>query len=557
MAGFATIDAAIERASRSGRCGTLVAGRFTLHVAQDPDDIPELAAEMISRLQRWFAAAPRTLWVSGDLLRGQWTILVRFAAGQMALVAAGTRTVPLPLVDLTLFGNHGVLQSLWGTGESDFVWRPQRPDSPHRPLLAALRMAIQTREAIDVDSARPQPGAVSVLERGSATFDLFAKHHRPPVEPPYGVLLVSGDHTHQPAYADAFLADPRCRIVGITDEPTTAERQRLNEDYARRANLRWMPDFREAVQRPDVHVVSICAEPERRARLVTAAAEARKHLYLDKPLCANVSEAESIVRAVRGHRVLAQMFSQIHGEPAVRVREILAAGTLGELQAIHCDLTFAKGHTGGATLGTARREQSEPDRFELPDAKRELTNIGVYSVVMLLALVRRQVRRVFAATGNYFFAEHQQHDLEDFGQMLLELDGGITASVTAGRTGWSSHPAGGLNRVTLVGSQQSVVLDAHRPRWELWTDAPSWTAPPRNPADPMAMWAPADAGVPAASPKTDWWLPREPSWRIDVEEFLSCLQHGRDGEVTVEMAASATAILAAAYRSAAAAGSVT
>jgi len=64
-----------------------------------------------------------------------------------------------------------------------------------------------------------------------------------------------------------------------------------------------------------------------------------------------------------------------------------------------------------------------PDRFELADSKRELSNVGVYPLVQLLSLVGRNVRRVTATTGNYFFAEHQRNNMEDFGQMLLELEG--------------------------------------------------------------------------------------------------------------------------------------
>jgi hypothetical protein len=97
---------------------------------------------------------------------------------------------------------------------------------------------------------------------------------------------------------------------------------------------------------------------------------------------------------------------------------------LGQLLAIHLDLCFAKGYAGTATLGTARRETYPPACYEVADAKRELTNIGVYPLVLLSALCGRRPRRVAAVTGNYFFAEHQQRDMEDFGQIALELEGG-------------------------------------------------------------------------------------------------------------------------------------
>ena len=48
-----------------------------------------------------------------------------------------------------------------------------------------------------------------------------------------GVLLVTGGRTHQENYAEGFAADPRCTLVGLTDEPDLpALRQQLNRELA-------------------------------------------------------------------------------------------------------------------------------------------------------------------------------------------------------------------------------------------------------------------------------------------------------------------------------------
>ncbi|MEO8497314.1 MAG: hypothetical protein ABI614_19765, partial [Planctomycetota bacterium] len=166
-------------------------------------------------------------------------------------------------------------------------------------------------------------------------------------------------------------------------------------------------------------------------------------------------------------------------------------------------------------------------------------------------LLRQNVKRVHGVTGNFFFAEHQANDMEDFGQMLLEFEGGVTATITAGRAGWRSHPGIGLHRVCLVGTKASVTVDAHRPRVEVWADADPWTPPPRDPDDPMGMWAPLPDSPYKAAPKNDWVLPTASSWAVDAKHFLDCVEHGRQSEVSVEIAAAASEILFAAYRSAA------
>jgi predicted dehydrogenase len=341
-------------------------------------------------------------------------------------------------------------------------------------------------------------------------------------------------------------------LIGLTDsKDVDSRRRKLNQQLADRLQIPLLSDIDQALQRPDVHIASICAEPYRRGRLIVQAARAGKHLYLDKPLAGSLADADAIVTAVRESGVVAQMFSFVHTGHVARIRNILHSGRLGQLLAIHCDHCFAKGQAGTASLGKPRDERAVPERYEQADAKRELTNVGVYPLVMILSLLRQRVCRVFATTGNYFFAEHQSRDMEDFGQVLLQLENGVIATCTTGRTGWCSHRAAGLNRVTLVGSETSAVVDADQPRAEVWSDAAPWHPPPRNPEDPMGMWVPPSSGPFVCRPKEDWLSPAPFSCVDDVAPFLDCVQSSEQCDIDTHIAAQATEILLAAYRSAA------
>ena len=101
----------------------------------------------------------------------------------------------------------------------------------------------------------------------------------------FGVLLVSGRLTHQENYALNLRADPRCTLVGLSDElDVSPERAFLNKQYAEDLGIHYWPDLDEALARDDVHIVSICADPERRGRIVARCADAGKHVYIDKPM---------------------------------------------------------------------------------------------------------------------------------------------------------------------------------------------------------------------------------------------------------------------------------
>jgi predicted dehydrogenase len=157
---------------------------------------------------------------------------------------------------------------------------------------------------------------------------------------------------------------------------------------------------------------------------------------------------------------------------------------------------------------------------------------------------------VYATTSNYFFAEHVRNDVEDFGMMLLGLEGGLTASLTAGRIGWSSDPAAGPNRMLLVGTRGSLLIDAYRPRLEVWSDAPPWTPPAVNPGDPMGFWrsGQAEAGV---RPKRTWVADLLGPGASEASYFVDCIEQGRESDMPAARAAEGIEILMAGYHSAA------
>ncbi|MCS6863078.1 MAG: hypothetical protein NZT92_22460, partial [Abditibacteriales bacterium] len=107
-----------------------------------------------------------------------------------------------------------------------------------------------------------------------------------------------------------------------------------------------------------------------------------------------------------------------------------------------------------------RQEKPAVERFTFPDAKRELFDVGVYAVGLVRWLAGREVRTVYGATANYFFREHVERDIEDFGWLAMTLEDDIMATVTGGRIGFHSHPKGGPMRVCLVGTQGAMLFDA-------------------------------------------------------------------------------------------------
>jgi predicted dehydrogenase len=372
-----------------------------------------------------------------------------------------------------------------------------------------------------------------------------------PTDGKYGVLLAGGGMSHQENYGPGFAADSRARIVAVTNDRDVDERRRsLDRAFAEQMGVEYLPDLGAALARADVDLVSNCAAFERRSQVGVLCAEAGKHLYIDKPPATTREEAAALVDAVSKAGVRSQMFSQIGLPWAQRARLSALAGGLGELRAVHCDLLFAKGHPGTADLARPRRETYPPERFSFPDVKREVWTTAVYSLVFLRWLTRRSFEKVFAATGNYFFAEHQQAGVEDFGALMLTLEGGLTATLSAGRIGWRSHQSYGPVQVRLVGERASAWIDAHGPRFEVAGAQPCWEAPERDPSDPMGFWRSTQDRA-RIRPKPEWREPPTLPALSDQSLFLDALEAGRDGEVSVADGAAAVDAMLGAYESAA------
>ena len=368
----------------------------------------------------------------------------------------------------------------------------------------------------------------------------------------YGVLLISGHRTHQEGYAAAFSADPRARLVAVADEADVPEhRHALNRSLADEYGVPYVPDLGRALSLPGVGVISVCPEIERRGRVAARVAEAGVPLFLDKPLAGSVADAAAVRDAVRAAGVPAQMFSFASTPWARAAKRCVTEGRLGDLLAVHADVLFAKGPGGTLPEGTVRVEQEAPARYTFTEAKRELFDLGVYSVSLCLWLAGAAPSEVTAHTANYFFKEHAALDIEDFGAIAMRLRNGVVATATGGRIGWHSHPKLGPHRVTVVGTKGVETFDAWTPRVEVYADEPPLELPEPHPEDPMSMWRSTQAasGVPR---KLGWIaLEDEARWQRDeVSAFLDCLDTGHPPEVGIDLAYAATEVILAAYQTA-------
>ena len=373
------------------------------------------------------------------------------------------------------------------------------------------------------------------------------------MNPEYGVLLVGGDRTHQEAHALSFAADPRCHLVAVTDVAgISEERKALCQSLAEAHGIPFIAGLEEALAMPGLLIVSLCSAVEDRADVAETCARSGYAIFLDKPLAGSLAGGRRIRDAIRNADLPSQMYSFTGLPWAVAAKECVDSGRIGDLRAVHAETMFAKGPGGVPPPRVDRVETPQPDRYTFTEAKREFFDLGVYPIGLCLWLTGKRAIDVTTVTGNYFFGEHARVDVEDFGACVMRLEGDITATAVAGRIGYYSHPKGGPNRVTLVGTRGTETFDAWTPRIEVYNAEPSPVLLPPNPNDPMMMWR--STAVAGGNPPKRGWdvLANETNWYpLDIKRFVDCLETGARPDITVEEASLSLEVLMAAYQSAA------
>ncbi|HSH79577.1 MAG TPA: Gfo/Idh/MocA family oxidoreductase [Herpetosiphonaceae bacterium] len=148
-------------------------------------------------------------------------------------------------------------------------------------------------------------------------------------EPGAGIRLgvVSFAHGHVNAYIETIAAFPDARIVAGWD----ADADRGASQCAK-FGLQFEPDLDRLLLRPDIDAVFVTSPTDQHAAHVVAAAEAGKHILLQKPMALTLEDCDAIIAAVHEYGVKFSMCYQMRADPVnQKIKELLDEGALGNI----------------------------------------------------------------------------------------------------------------------------------------------------------------------------------------------------------------------------------
>jgi len=140
-----------------------------------------------------------------------------------------------------------------------------------------------------------------------------------------GVAVVgAGDMGRQHAQGWSTLGN--VELIAVVD-PIRERAMNLKREYGFETCT---DDYRKAIDREDVDIVSVCTPAYYHPEITIYAAERGKHVLCEKPLALTLKEADEMIRACRKNGVFLEVgFQRRYMERYVKLKDLIQGGTIG------------------------------------------------------------------------------------------------------------------------------------------------------------------------------------------------------------------------------------
>lgn len=310
-------------------------------------------------------------------------------------------------------------------------------------------------------------------------------------------------------------------------------------------------DWREVIERDDIHIVDICAPGWMHAEIAVAALEAGKHVLVEKPLANTLAEAELMTAAAAKARtkgVQSMIGFNYRRVPALALaRELIAEGRLGTIR-----------HIRAAYLQDWLSDAQSPMTWRLRKetaGSGALGDIASHAIDQVLFLLGDAVTEV---TGRlHTFVDHrpgpdgpEEVTVDDAAWATLTLTSGAIASVEVSRVATGQKNS---LKLEIYGDKGTILFDLEALNELGFLDA---TVPVREQGFRRIL-----VNEPEHPYLGAWWpqghiIGWEHTFTHQVRDFLLAIQDGTQPSPSFEEGLNVQHVLAAVEESAAAKSSL-
>ncbi|GCE04629.1 Gfo/Idh/MocA family protein [Dictyobacter aurantiacus] len=201
-------------------------------------------------------------------------------------------------------------------------------------------------------------------------------------------------------------------------------------------------DYNEMLAKADIDAVDICLPHHLHKDAIVAAANAKKHILCEKPLCLTVQEAEAVQQAVSQNGVtLMCAHNQLTMPPVARVKQMIQEGTFGKVYELRTTDSFFNKFDPKNMGWRAHRSMI---------GGGELIDTGYHPTYLLLYLASSEPVEVTAMLSKHRL---EFMDGEDSAQVLVRFADGSVGNIV---TSWAYVPASITEKFSLVAEKGSA-----------------------------------------------------------------------------------------------------
>lgn len=146
----------------------------------------------------------------------------------------------------------------------------------------------------------------------------------------HGAGWVAGEHIR------AFTANPHTKVVAISSRKIESCRKRAEE--AGLHDVAFYTDYEKALAHEGVNIVSVCTPQHVHAENTIGAAQAGKHVVIEKPIANNPAEMRAMLAAVKKARVKTVVSFVLRWNPLFEIiKSMVADDAVGDIYSVETD----------------------------------------------------------------------------------------------------------------------------------------------------------------------------------------------------------------------------
>ena len=227
-------------------------------------------------------------------------------------------------------------------------------------------------------------------------------------------------------------------IVGVADVNYDAA-----EKFANRHRIRAYPDVAALLADKAVDVVCICTPSGYHADVVKQAAEAGKHIVVEKPMAITTEQLDAIVRCCEANGVMLTSIAQSRfSRSVIRTKNAVEEGLLGRIVTADIYMKYFRSQ-------------------EYYDGGGALMNQGIHGVDLLLYLAG-PVKRVYARAKTLA----RKIEVEDTLSAVVDFASGAIGVIQATTSVYPGYP----RRLEINGERGSIALEENSiAKWDIYS----------------------------------------------------------------------------------------